>query len=387
MENRLNCLETLRASPKIGPTPLIKIFFARAFLFSVIFAISACQSQSQIDSSFLSKTSSAATIQTDSSANQFAGGRATGVAFDATSGYVRLSNAGGCDGTASNCGPDSELDANWTPEWNHLKGYWKLNEASGAISLADSSLSGANPGIASNVTLGVAGQLNSAATLAGNSTSYIQVNSNMTGAAPNVTMSAWVYPTSSAAPQMLFYNNGNQTFFSGMGYFIDYHGGSIHCGTGNGFFASTGSAPQNVWSHVVCAISGTTGYVYINGQFDSSGTVGAVLANTTNLFYLGGDLHDNLPFYGKIDDASLWDTALTAGEVATIYNRQSVKYAGTFTSRVMDGVSTNANWTNFSWATTLPFLKQLPDAGISEVSANYPSQTVGLMSGIWGFGI
>lgn len=84
----------------------------------------------------------------------------------------------------------------------------------------------------------------------------------------------------------------------------------------------------------------------------------------------------NQHFDGSIDEVALWSTALTTSEIQSIYNRQSPKYAGTFTSRVMNALS-SSSWTTLSWLPTLPFFKELPDyasgAIQNEVSTQYTS--------------
>ena len=209
----------------------------------------------------------------------------------------------------------------------------------------------------------------------------------------NITMSGWFYSTRTAGStnELLFYN-GNA---GSSGYGLLISDGS--CGFGNKInlligglncdaLSSTAVMPNNSWTYLTLTRENTTWKLYINGVFSKSSTVDP--ATPTGEAYIGGGITGGSFFSGYIDDVAFWNTALTADEVQTIYNRQSAKYSGVFTSRVMDNKLETA-WTGLSWLTTLPFGKELPDNTSSESSSNYSLLTTDtLMNGniaLWHF--
>lgn len=92
---------------------------------------------------------------------------------------------------------------------------------------------------------------------------------------------------------------------------------------------------------------------------------------------------------GLVDDAAIWNEGMLPEEVALIYQRQSAKFSGSYTSRIFNfGFEGLAS--TLAWKSSLPFNKELPDISYNENSNNY-SALVGstgstndndLMSGI-----
>jgi len=88
---------------------------------------------------------------------------------------------------------------------------------------------------------------------------------------------------------------------------------------------SVGSVPPNQWTHVAATYDGSTMKVYLNGQLDNQtefpngiypGTndlgIGAVVGGAPT----GGN---SFPISGLIDEPAIYNRALTAGEIQTIY--------------------------------------------------------------------
>ena len=78
--------------------------------------------------------------------------------------------------------------------------------------------------------------------------------------------------------------------------------------------------PTGVWTHICIVFSGTIAYVYINGQFDNSGTIGAVQNSSYNM-HLGHypSLHQ-YNFEGNWATFSIYHKALSSIEVLQNYN-------------------------------------------------------------------
>lgn len=83
--------------------------------------------------------------------------------------------------------------------------------------------------------------------------------------------------------------------------------------------------PENSWSQVTATFDGTITVLYINGQpIDSevSGFIGP--ANSNEPYYIAWTSHTafgtNRYFNGAIDEVALFDRALSAPEIAQLYN-------------------------------------------------------------------
>jgi hypothetical protein len=343
-------------------------------------------SNSNAPSSFLPGSGSANLGLTDNTSTLFNKGSSTGsaVVWDSTNNFVRLSQAG----VPTN---NSELDSTWTPQWSNLLGYWKLNESVGAASVADSSGKGNTGAVQSGATLGVSGHLNTAASFNGSSNGYIDVPTTTALAmisSPTITISAWVSTsnwngTGVIVRKRVAANVGYQIYIQGGAF--NFHFGTLATGV------SLPALASNTWHHFVVTADGANHNWYLDGVLIGSAATTTAAGDSSALdLSFGGVVSaqgGGQDFSGSIDDVAIWSTALTSTQIQTIYNRQSAKYAGTFQSRVMDGLS-SISWLNFTWTSTLPFFKELPDYASSAVqnesSSSYSSQSASLMNGIGG---
>ncbi|MBX3032966.1 MAG: fibronectin type III domain-containing protein [Bdellovibrionaceae bacterium] len=321
----------------------------------------------------------------DGTASKFGAATMSGVQWDSSNNFVRLN-------TTTN---NAELDASWAPQWSGLVGYWKLNEAAGSASAADSSSGGAGTGsLAGTYTRGVDGQLK-LATMFDGSTGYISVpTSNAIKAAFPFTLSAWVKPAangSSAGAGIISTDQYDNGVYYGASMRLS-NTNTVYLTYGNGGAAGPAShytgvssvtIQNGVWTHLVGVFSTANSFVlYINGQAASltySGTASSIdystgpsfIGSTTSASNAGNGA--GRYFNGTIDEASIWNVGLNSTQVQTIYQRQSAKYSGLLQSRVMDAWTSAQPWTTLSPITTLPFYKELPGSSGSESSTDYSS--------------
>jgi hypothetical protein len=319
---------------------------------------------------------------TDNTAALFNQGTSTGTAWDASNGSVRLDHAG----TATAL----ELSPSWTPAWSNIVGYWKMNEASWngtAGEVIDSSGNGnhgTSMGCATTTSSSILGA--AAGSFNGTNCSYVHIPSIPGAQANYLTVATW-FKTTAAGGATMFISNHQP----GPWYLCTLGSNNIH------FMLQTTavridyspSTPYSIndgnWHHVVATYDGAAMKVYIDGTLLGSTPQSGAISSA------GGDLEIGTYNFGTatynwnglMDDAAIWNTALSASAVSTIYQHQLAKYAGTFQSRVIDGLSLNT-WSSLSWISTLPFGKPLPDTS-SENSASYPSiYSSSLMTGIAG---
>lgn len=140
---------------------------------------------------------------------------------------------------------------------------------------------------------------------------------------------------------------------------------------------STRSIGDDQFHQIAFVKSGSTLSLYIDGALDGTNadTTSANTTNTTPLF-IGQRGGDTNRFKGSLDEIALFNRALSAQEVASLYNRQSPAYFGQFISRVMSGSKPTDIWTTLSWLPQQPQWKELPNNDLSETG--YPVGSVNM---------
>jgi hypothetical protein len=101
-----------------------------------------------------------------------------------------------------------------------------------------------------------------------------------------------------------------------------HKGGATNTSPGFGFFSSgydmSSFEGDNSWNHLAVVADGSNSTFYVNGQ-----QAGNVVANvvTSHFKELGAyDGNDTQVFAEGLDEVGYWDSALTAAQIATIYN-------------------------------------------------------------------
>jgi hypothetical protein len=139
---------------------------------------------------------------------------------------------------------------------------------------------------------------------------------------PGWTIEAWVRPTSfGESPTINFptiYSEGRWTASLGLN-----HGtGRLETWINNqSSFLSTIALQLGAWSHIASTYAGSTLTFYVNGVAAGSFTTPAILPDNDGAAI--GDVplvSDSSTFQGQVDELSLYNRALTAAEIASIYN-------------------------------------------------------------------
>ena len=144
---------------------------------------------------------------------------------------------------------------------------------------------------------------------------------------PNATISFWVKPKA-------FPVQGEVYLLSFGGYQERYkislpnHGKPVFTTHANGVCCSDmdSGTPLTIgaWTHVVMVHDGTNNIIYFNGVQVNQKAVAGPLDTTDKLLGIGYDpINNNASFDGAIDDVQLFDTGLTAAQVATLYAVQN----------------------------------------------------------------
>ncbi|MCX6928212.1 MAG: immunoglobulin domain-containing protein, partial [Verrucomicrobia bacterium] len=186
---------------------------------------------------------------------------------------------------------------------------------------------GVNPGMLRNGAGFGAGAVGQAFNLNGTS-QYVEVpNSASLNPTGSISVEAWIYPRvplNSTAPIIKKAGEGTATQD---GYRLEFYGTSgVRFGVylnGGRQWVQTATAPiyLNQWSHYVGVFNGTNLSLYVNGALAGSPVAapGQIVPSGNNL-QIGHDPSITTRYFnGLIDEASVYNTALSAAQVQAIY--------------------------------------------------------------------
>jgi hypothetical protein len=284
-----------------------------------------------------------------------AGTSLVGVTWDTTHNYVRLSQTGNPTNNAS-------MDSSWAPNYSTLVSYYSFeNNWTDSITTNSMTASG-------SPTFSTSSKVGAYSATFGGTSDYASIATAALGAqVNNWTMSAWIYPTDvTTAKRIAVYTGLGGT----NGFGIASSGstaGRVSVLINNTWVDQTASYTINTWQHVVAVRNSGTLTVYLNGVAQSV-TSATTPVTPTAKTYIGWD-GTNSKMKGSVDEVGIWSTALTSAQVQALYTRQSAKYSGQLTSRVMDSYNPLTSWTSLSAVPTLPFYKALPAS--NELQASY----------------
>ena len=204
---------------------------------------------------------------------------------------------------------DSQLAQVSAPS-SGLISHWKFDEGSG--STISASVGGGSD------TLGnpswTTGKIGSALNF--NGSDYVGVGN----VSPSkITISAWIKPTNNP--------NYGSVVMKQFTYGLETQGSKVYAGIGNGSAWANGSTgggylegnlSLDSWQLVTQTYDGKTNRLYINGKLVSSGS--ATLSIGSAPFLIGAwDTAFAEPFMGAVDDVRIYNRALSASEVSTLY--------------------------------------------------------------------
>lgn len=204
--------------------------------------------------------------------------------------------------------------------------YWRLGESSGT-SAADASGNGHTGTYVNAPTLGVAGALtgdaNKAVTLNGSTQRVDAPVNDALHPGDTLSLAAWVKRSSSGTADTII-DGGTGDYL--LWFFSDDKLYFSKSAVSN-LFASTATFTDTNWHFVVATKAGATIAVYVDGVAIAGTVANATLVPTTNAPRMGATVAGTDFFGGALDEVAIFNRALTAGEIAALYE------AGTTGSR------------------------------------------------------
>jgi len=214
-----------------------------------------------------------------------------------------------------------------------LRGYWKLDEGTGTSTTADAS-GNANTLSMTGPPTWTTGTIGPYAMDFSGSGQYLSVASPASGVLDFVdgadfTLTGWFNRDLFAADHTIVAKKTDQTTNAGYVIWIDNNGGTdylnfeISDGTDTYSVASATDFSATGWHNFAAVWDDSNGmYLYIDGGLNGSTTTSTSsigsLANA-NAFRVGAESDAGVPFDGKLDDIRVYGSALSAGEVAKLY--------------------------------------------------------------------
>ncbi len=201
-----------------------------------------------------------------------------------------------------------------------LMAAYAFNEGSGTT-VADASGNG-NTGTISGATWTTQGKYGGALDFNGTSSLVAIPASTSLNVSSAMTLEAWVYPTAAQSGWRTIMQRQTDAYFlnasNSGGPLWPSGGGTLG---GSTVYASAGSPlALATWTHVALTYDGSMLRLYVNGTQVASAPQSGAIQTNTNPLRIGGNVPYGEYFQGRIDEARVYNRALTAGEVQTDMN-------------------------------------------------------------------
>jgi hypothetical protein len=100
-----------------------------------------------------------------------------------------------------------------------------------------------------------------------------------------------------------------------------YVGAIIWSGAGHDFISVDGSVDDGAWHHLALTTTSSAQVLYLDGTSVATGSGTFTNASSTDSTLIGNDGGSNYDFDGLIDEVAIWDTVLSASDIAKIASK------------------------------------------------------------------
>lgn len=284
-------------------------------------------------------------------------------------------------------GLDSSLSADWTPHFDRIVGYWKMDG-----SWTDSSSNGLHGTPSGSASFSTSKRVGShAGSFGTNANDVVTIaDHDSLDNGSQFSFSMWAKPSDCGS------TNWGALFVKRAGFNVEHSYAAwiqscnlhVDIDSANDRFFILGLFEDEEWIHIAIVFDGAKSpservSVYVNGEHNYTyGDASPVIPNYNSDLYIGQAPGAGLdPFKGSLDDFAIWNVALSPSEIRLIYDRQKQEYSGIYTSNVID-LGATGSWTGITAKSPLPFNKELPGSSGSENSSAYSSVSANLMNGL-----
>jgi prepilin-type N-terminal cleavage/methylation domain-containing protein len=216
-----------------------------------------------------------------------------------------------------------------------LVGWWPLSEGTGTVAYDDSgngnngSWSGTAAG--TNSTYYSSGKVGSYSGMFDGSTNYVNIGNPVSlQEETELTIGAWANPVNYSNSPFVVGKQNTYTYSAGYSLFFNTSGTiafDVYSSAGHQTVTSALPLTANSWNYIVGVLDSSNNAmkIYVNGVAQGTITTSGSFSPETNTPFSVGSRYYNSGwtnlFRGLIDDVRVYKRALTAAQIAAIYNR------------------------------------------------------------------
>ena len=224
-----------------------------------------------------------------------------------------------------------------------LVGHWRFDEGSGTI--ANDTSGNGNHGTLNGEPRWGAGYSGGALEFDGID-DYVEVPDNESLQLwERFTLAAWIYQVESRSSRIIDKIGAG----TANGPHLDTHPGTKLRSCSGTCISTAGDHTLDEWHHVAVTFDEGVVRLYVDGSLHGEGSAPSPLAGNSLSLRIGGDSNGQSLFHGLIDDARVYDHALTEVEILAAMEG-SLGYPYAIGPDPQDGALYEDTWVNLSWS-------------------------------------